>query len=259
MKLMNLDDSATIIEKITFRMVAEILIVICLVVFFLKIVVLDFFLVSSSSMEPTLYKKDILLVSRVSYFIGLGDRMPFIDLHKLANYRLNYKTPQKNDIIFFKNSFHSLRDYKENYLIKRVKLVPGDKLYYASVNGQLNFSKNSPDAFVKEYTEITIPAKDEIVNLDIDNIRFYKHIIENEDNKVEITANNIYINNKATNNYKFKENHYYVEGDNRNNSFDSRIYGLVPENVIFGKALLIIWSGAIEKDSYFDRFLTLLN
>jgi len=255
MKLSKLFDSATDSEQLNLRTVAEIILVIFLFVFFLKALVLDFFLVSSSSMESTLYKKDIIFVSRLSYFMGFGDNLPFLNIPTSENLRIYINSPKRNDIIFFKNNFYSLKNYDEHYLIKRVILVPGDIIYYSPLNGQLHFSKSEPDTYSDEYYPAIIPEKGNFVKLNSSNIKFYKHIIENEGNIVTITPNEILVNNIPVNRYTFSHSHYFVEGDNRNNSFDSRIYGLIPGDVILGKALFIFWSGANEKQSLFDRFL----
>ncbi len=244
-------------DKITFRMAAEIFLVIFLFVFFLKSVVLDFFVVSSSSMEPVLQKKDLILVSRLAYYIGFADKLPIFGIEAPANWKARFKSPKAGEIVFFLNTFIALKNYPENYIIKRVKLVPGDLIYYNEGKlGNLNFSKSKPDMFQSEYHSIKIPYKLQNINLNSENIKFYKHIIENEGNKVLIDGDSILINNIITKNYTFTQNHYYLEGDNSYHSFDSRIYGLVPETAIQGKALFIFWSGSSAKTSFFDRFIS---
>ena len=197
-------------------------------VFVLRSFLFEPFKIPSGSMIPTLLVGDLILVNKYTY----GLRLPVL------NTRLTHGTPPaRGDVMVFRYPPKPSLDY-----IKRVVGVPGDEVAYLNkkltINGQ-SVSKNAVPEFFDE-----------------DAMRYFKQFEEDLGSKRHRLLNDddrpAFI--PGVEDFPFKQNcrysvegvtcrvpqgHYFMMGDNRDNSLDSRYWGFVPERNIVGKAFLV--------------------
>jgi signal peptidase I len=141
---------------------------------------------------------------------------------------------------------------KEYDFVKSVTLVKASKdisepMLYP--NSQL-FKWNRDN-----YGPITIPAKGMTVQLTPENIAVYGPVIQNYEGKeaVEVDQNTVKIAGKAITSYTFDQDYYFMMGDNRHNSADSRYWGFVPKDHIVGKAVFVWMSIDPSPTSFFGK------
>ena len=199
-----------------------------IVVFLLRSFLFEPFKIPSGSMIPTLLINDLILVNKFHY----GVRLPVINLKVLDN-----NSPQRGDVMVFRYPPKPSLDY-----IKRVVGVPGDEVAYLNkkltINGKPLIKQALPDFFdedtmrySKQFEEVTGSKKYRLLN-DDDRPAFIPGT-EDFPNK----QNCRYSNEGVV--CKVPEGHYFMMGDNRDNSLDSRYWGFVPEKNIVGKAFFV--------------------
>ena len=102
------------------------------------------------------------------------------------------------------------------------------------------------------YGPVWIPKKGETIDLTLDNLPVYERPIHAyEGNRIEVKDGKIYINGQETTRYTFKMDYYWMMGDNRHNSADSRFWGFVPEDHIVGKPIFI-WLSLDQDRGWLD-------
>jgi signal peptidase I len=197
-------------------------------VFFLRSFLYEPFKIPSSSMVPTLMVGDLILVNKFDYCI----RLPIIN-KKI----IEIGSPQRGDVMVFRFPKDETQDY-----IKRVVGVPGDKIVYKNkkltVNGQTLSYQALPDFLDDESLNYMSQLEE--------NLGGVEHKILNNPRAPSYVPNPDNFPNRELCSYDVEgfsctvpQGQYFMMGDNRDNSLDSRYWGFVPDKNIVGKAFFV--------------------
>ena len=214
------------------------------VVFVLRSFLFEPFKIPSGSMIPTLMINDLILVNKFHY----GVRLPVSNLKIFDNH-----SPERGDVMVFRYPPKPSLDY-----IKRVVGLPGDEVAYLNKKITVNGKPLDTAALPEFFDEDALRYTKQFQEVAADGQRKYR--ILNEDDRPSFV--------QATEDFPFRENcryssegvvckvppgHYFMMGDNRDNSLDSRFWGFVPEKNIVGKAFFVWMNfGNLKRIGGFD-------
>ena len=214
------------------------------VVFVLRSFLFEPFKIPSGSMIPTLMINDLILVNKFHY----GVRLPVLNTKIFDNH-----SPEPGDVMVFRYPPKPSLDY-----IKRVVGLPGDEVAYLNKKLSVNGKPLDKTALPEFFDEDALRYTKQYQEVAADGQRKYR--ILNEDDRPSFV--------QATEDFPFRENcryssegvvckvppgHYFMMGDNRDNSLDSRFWGFVPEKNIVGKAFFVWMNfGNLKRIGGFD-------
>ncbi len=250
---------------------AKVVLVTLLIALFLKTFVVEAFRIPSGSMENTLLVGDFLIVNKLAYGLRTPRYFP------LTNVAMPVLTVpflghvHRGDVIVFEfpGAPDEVRPSENVNYVKRCVGLPGDTVRivhgrvlvndvdvkfppYARPATEYFFPRNSrryrlypPGSTFSEfnYGPLVIPKRGDNIILDSNSIQRWKVFIEREGHTVgEDDAQTIRIDGRPADHYTVERDYYFMMGDNRGNSLDSRFWGFVPEQNIIGEALVVYWS-----------------
>ena len=140
---------------------------------------------------------------------------------------------------------HAVKELKKRQIAESIKPnVDANELDIYPLNGNTHWTRDN-------YGPIWIPAKGKSIDLTLKNLPIYERPIRTyEGNKLEVKDGKIFINDQEATKYTFKMDYYWMQGDNRHNSLDSRYWGFVPEDHIVGKPIFIWWSSDPDRHGF---------
>lgn len=253
----------------------------------IRIFLIASYKISSTSMAPTILTNDYILINKLI----IGPRIYWLKNGVVRIKRLwGTKNVKRNDVLVFNRpdrNFDELGFDLNTFIVKRCIAIPGDTFYiengiYKSKNNasplgyiysqqKLSQTKNKnihEDIFncfpydttynwnAKSFGPLYIPAKGDNILINHQNIKLYKNMIQYETGKSISTENEkVYLEDSLLKQYTFHKNYYFMAGDNVTASQDSRHWGLLPEDHIVGKAVLI-WKSKDSTGTFrWNRFM----
>ena len=263
-------------NKSRFWREAKSIALIILIALFIRSTIIEAYQVPTGSMENTILVGDFVLGNKFIYgfrtpnwigipFTEIGFHIPSLRTPPLEH-------PQQGDVFIFQYPLHDQTNY-----IKRLVAEPGqtvelrDKVLY--VDGvkfhnskNTRFSGNSIEPRYKQdpnifppgmgnkdnYGPFRVPKKGDVLQANRNNLDLIRYLADQDGHNFMYRGGRMFIDGAPANQYTVEQNYYFAMGDNRDNSWDSRFWGPVPENNILGRGMVTYFS--IDKNIPFYRF-----
>ena len=237
-----------------------------LAVFFIRAGIVEAYQIPTGSMESTIHVGDFLLGNKFVFgartpdwigipFTRIGFDIPYFRLPAI-------KKPKSGDVVIFQFPHDPWTNY-----VKRCVGGPGDSVYVSDkipyVNGVrfedpensiINYEDNYNSTYKEtnifprgngnrdHYSEIYVPRKGDILSIYDQNADYIYNIMQMDGHQISYRFNTYYVDGKQPTEYIVEQDYFFMMGDNRDNSFDSRYWGLVPYKFVMGTPLIMYFS-----------------
>jgi len=157
------------------------------------------------------------------------------------------------DAIETQVGLNQLKDLYKINNVDSIKSITSDTTHVFPVNKEFDWQ-------IDNYGPLLIPKQGTKITLNRRNFLLYSQIIDfYEGDNISMQSDSVFINGEFETHYSFKKNYYWMMGDNRNDSYDSRYFGIVPKEDIISKASLILFSKPQFGEIQWCRFFKMLN
>lgn len=255
----------------------KILLWVALIALIIKAFAIDAYRIPSTSMENTLQPGDFILANKFAYQIATPHEIPLVNLPISQHKFFDVGKPQINDIVIFEfpKGFESDPLRGGSKYVKRVIAGPHDTLRITDGKIFVNEKAvklpstfkapkylNAEEMALEEtiyppgakwnrisYGPIIIPAKGDTVKITPENFQKWQSVIVMDYGERSLLSEGtlVTLDGRAIFEYVLTQDHYFVIGDNFEQSLDSRHFGFITDNMIIGKAMFIYWSYNTEK------------
>lgn len=247
---------------------------------FLKLFIIEAYRIPSPSMEETLFAGDFLLVNKLSFGLRTPRYLPFSTVRIPSGSIDLFSGPKRGDVVVFESPAWQEEPPEEPVnFVKRCIAVPGDTISIENGAVIVNDNRLMPPRLAKKrklipfppdyidpriyprgapynsdnYGPLPVPKAGQIIPLGTANVAMWEQLIRREGHTVRATNGRVEIDGVVSSSYTVESDYYFMMGDNRRNSLDSRYWGLVPSSHLIGKAMVVYWSW--DETSTEDSFL----
>ena len=259
----------------------------------MKVFLFASFKIPSWSMDPSIIDGDHILVNKLTLGPRLYENWGFLNGKKTKMKRIpGFSKVKRNDVLVFDFPYKTpdkIRQGGNVFHIKRCVALPGDTFYiengFYKVNGineSLGYTKRqreisekddtlfTDDLFytfpkdtahfrwtIKNFGPLYVPAKGDNIKIDSMSVILYKNLIEYEtEQTISVKNGSVYLGGSIIDSHIFRQDYYFMSGDWIPESIDSRHWGLLPDDLIIGKAAIIWKSQEMNTKKYrWNRFL----